>query len=112
MKASLRSQAFLFVCLVCPACVPSMASGASNPPQAAAPVFSLAGGLYNTPQNLVLTDSTPGAVIYYNTNGKTPNTSSAIYSGPIVIASTETVTAIAIAPGYASSVESAKAYRY
>jgi hypothetical protein len=89
-----------------------VANGGTNPPQATAPVFSLAGGIYNTPQNLVLTDSTPGAVIYYNTDGKTPNTSSAIYTAPIIVASTETVTAIAVAPGYAASVESAKAYRY
>ena len=33
-------------------------------------------------------------------------------TAPIIVASTEMVTAIAIAPGYSSSVESAKAYRY
>ena len=42
----------------------------------AAPVFSLAGGSYHTPQTLILTDSTPGAVIYYTytPNGTTPTT--------------------------------------
>jgi hypothetical protein len=109
MKSCLRSQVSLLVCL---ACLPLVASGGSKPPQAAAPYFGLAGGLYNTPQKLVLTDSTPGAVIYYTTDGKTPNASSTIYSGPIVIASTEMVSAIAVAPGYASSVESAKFFNY
>jgi hypothetical protein len=109
MKIGLRSLAFSFVCLVFAAV---LANAGTQLPQTAAPFFSLAGGQYNTPQKLVLTDSTPGAVIYYNTNGTTPNASSAVYSGPITIASTELVTAIAIAPGYSSSVESAKSYRY
>jgi hypothetical protein len=109
MNKGLWSLAFILVCL---ACVPVVVNADSNPPQTAAPFFSLAGGIYNTPQKLVLTDSTPGAVIYYNTNGKTPNTSSTVYTGPIAIASTELVTAIAIAPGHTGSVESAKYYRY
>lgn len=109
MKTGLRSLAFFFVCL---ACVPAVTNAGSNPPQTAAPYFSLAGGVYNTPQALVLTSSTPGAVIYYNTNGKTPNASSTVYTGPIKVASTELVTAIAIAPGYSWSVESAKQYIY
>jgi hypothetical protein len=71
--------------------------------------FSLAGGTYNTPQLLTLTDSTPAAVIYYSTTGQ-PTLSSPTYRSPIVIKSTETVTAVAIAPGYAWSAESAKSY--
>ena len=109
MKMGRRSQ---FVLIACLAFVPLMANGGSRPPQTSAPFFSLAGGLYNTPQQLVLTDTTPGAVIYYTTNGQTPNASSAIYSTPIVISSTKMVAAIAIAPGYSWSVESAKSYTY
>jgi hypothetical protein len=69
MKSGLRSHALLFACL---ACVPMVAMGGSTPPQTAAPFFSLAGGIYNTPQKLVLTDTTPGAVIYYNTMVRRP----------------------------------------
>ncbi|KAA6461144.1 hypothetical protein DYQ86_12925 [Acidobacteria bacterium AB60] len=108
MKASLRYLAILSLCLVCSLAV----KAGTNPPQTAPVFFSLAGGLYNTPQQLVLTDATPGAVIYYRTDGKTPNASSTVYTGPIVVSSTELVTAIAIAPGYSSSVESAKQYIY
>jgi Chitobiase/beta-hexosaminidase C-terminal domain/FG-GAP-like repeat/FG-GAP repeat len=81
-------------------------------PPAAAPAFSLAGGTYNTPQKLTITDATAGATIYYTTNGTSPTTSSAVYSGPITIASTETVEAAAIATGYSLSPISSKAYTY
>ncbi len=81
-------------------------------PAAAAPVFSLAGGLYHTPQTLILTDTTPGATIYYTTNGSTPTTSSTVYSGPITVASSEIVAAVAIAPGFSLSSVSSKAYVY
>jgi hypothetical protein len=109
MRIGLRSLASFFVCL---ACVPLVVNAGSNPPQTAPVFFWLAGGIYNTPQKLALTDTTPGAVIYYTTNGKTPTTSSAVYTGPITVASTEIISAIAIAPGYGWSVESAKSYTY
>jgi len=79
---------------------------------AAAPRFSLAGGTYNTPQSLTLTDTTAGAVIHYTTNGTSPTASSTVYTAPITIASTETVEAAAIAPGFSLSPVSSKAYTY
>lgn len=81
-------------------------------PPATAPSFSLAGGTYNTPQTLTLTDSTPGATIFYTTNGTTPTSNSTPYIGKITVASTELVKAVAIAPGYLTSPVSAKAYTY
>lgn len=76
--------------------------------------FSLEGGLYSTPQSLVLSDSQAGAVIYYTTKPGTPVSTWSIFNpaSPIVINATETITAIALAPGYRLSVESAKAYHY
>ncbi len=79
---------------------------------AAAPAFNLAGGTYHSPQTLVLTDTTPGATIYYTTNGASPTTSSTVYSGPIPIASTELIAAAAIAPGFTLSPTSSKSYTY
>jgi hypothetical protein len=81
-------------------------------PTATAPVFSLPGGSYNTPQMLTLTDTTPGATIYYTTNGTAPTASSTIYTAPITIAATELVEAVAIATGYNPSPLSSKAYTY
>jgi hypothetical protein len=79
-------------------------------PQATAPAFSLAGGHYTTPQTLTLTDSTPGATIYYTTNGATPTTASTKYTGPITVSSSKTVIAIAAASGFRNSNPSSKAY--
>jgi sugar lactone lactonase YvrE len=81
-------------------------------PPATAPSFSLAGGTYHTPQMLTLTDATPGATIHFTTNGTTPTAASTLYAGPITIASTETVQAVAIATGYSLSPVSSKAYNY
>jgi len=70
---------------------------------AAAPTFSPGTGNYNTPQSLTLSDSTPGVSIYYTTNGSTPTTSSTLYTGPITVATTTTIKAVAAGNGYAAS---------
>jgi N-acetylneuraminic acid mutarotase len=76
----------------------------------AAPTFSLAAGTYTTTQTVTISDATPGAVIYYTTNGTTPTTSSTVYSGPITVSSTETLEAIATATGYTTSAVASAAY--
>jgi hypothetical protein len=81
-------------------------------PAAAAPYFSLAGGTYDTPQTLWLSDSTPGAVTYYSTDGSSPSAASIPYTGPITVSSTELVQAVAMATGYRPSSVSAKAYKF
>jgi hypothetical protein len=63
---------------------------------AATPTFSVPPGTYPSAQTITISDATPGATIYYTTNGTTPTTSSAIYSGPISVNSTETLEAIAV----------------
>jgi len=74
--------------------------------------FSLAGGTYTSPQMLKLTDSTPGAQIYFTTNGLVPTTASTPYAGPISISATQIVRAVAIAPDHSLSVESSKSYTF
>lgn len=76
---------------------------ASSPPRADSPVLSLASGNYNSNQVLTLTDDIPGAVIYYTVTGSYPNETSVSYSGPIVVAASMTVKAIAVAPGFSAS---------
>jgi hypothetical protein len=77
---------------------------------AAAPIFVPGGGTYSSAQSVALTDSTPGATIYYATNGSTPTTSSMVYSGPIAVSSTETLQAIASASGYSLSAVATAVY--
>lgn len=92
-------------------CNPSAVATAAYtvPPPAATPILSLAGATYNTPQTLSISDSTPGATIYYQiypgypVNPVYPTTSSPVYNGPITISSTETIWAMATATNYVQS---------
>jgi hypothetical protein len=77
---------------------------------ASAPALSLAAGSYKGTQSLTIADATPNAVIYYTTDGSTPNTGSTQYTGAIAVSQSETVSAIAVAPGYSSSVVASAYY--
>lgn len=79
-------------------------------PVAAMPTFSPVAGPYTSAQTVAINDTTPGATIYYTTNGTTPTTSSTVYSGSITVSSTETIEAIAEGNGYASSAIGVAAY--
>ena len=70
-------------------------------PAAPAPVFSPAAGTYSGTQTVSITDAAPGATIYYTTNGTVPG--GTLYTGPITVSSSETLTATAIASGYSNS---------
>ena len=74
-----------------------------TPSAAATPAFSPAPGTYTGKQSVTLSTATPGAAIYYTTNGSAPTTSSAQYSGPIAVGSSEAIEAVAVAQGYAAS---------
>ena len=79
-------------------------------PAAATPTFSPAAGTYTSAQNVTISDTTAGAVIYYTTNGTTPTVSSNVYSGPIAVSATETLNAIAVATGFSNSAVGSAAY--
>jgi hypothetical protein len=81
-----------------------------NLPQAAMPMLSPAGGTYSSAQSVTISTTTPGATIYYTTNGTTPTTSSSVYSAPITISSSETLEAIAVETGYTTSAAVTAAY--
>jgi streptogramin lyase len=78
--------------------------------QTAAPTFSPAEGTYTSVQTVTISDTTPGATIYYTTDGTIPTTSSNKYTGPITVSSTETIVAIAVANGYSQSGSYSAAY--
>lgn len=77
---------------------------------AAVPIFSVAPGTYTSAQTVAVSDATPGAAIFYTTNGSTPTTSSTPYSGPIMVNASETIEAIATASGYSESPVASAAY--
>lgn len=69
-----------------------------------APAFSPAAGIYPTTQTVAITSQTPGASIRYTTNGSTPSaTAGTLYSGPLAVAATTTLKAIAYRSDLADS---------
>ena len=77
---------------------------------AATPNFSPGGGVYSSSQKVAISDSTSSATIYYTRNGNLPTTQSTVYTGPVSVASTETLKAIAVASGYSQSAIATAAY--
>src|SRR5207247_60650 len=88
----------------------SAVAGATYAIQVATPTFSPAAGTYPQAQSVALSDTTSGATIYYTTDGSTPTTLSAAYTGPITVTQTTTIRAIAAAPGYATSAVASATY--
>jgi len=81
-----------------------------NIPQAQPPAFSVPAGTYATPQYVTLSDSTPGARIYYTANGKTPTPNSTRYTSAITVSATETIQAIALATNFNPSTVASATY--
>ena len=73
-------------------------------PMLARPTFSVPWGTYTSTQTVSISENARNPTIYYTTDGSTPTTSSTVYSGPITVSSTETINAIATAPGFANSI--------
>jgi hypothetical protein len=71
--------------------------------QALPPTFAPPAGPYNAVQNVTLKSGTSDATIYYSTDGSTPTGGSNKYSGPIAVASSETINAVAISPTLGTS---------
>ena len=70
---------------------------------AATPTFAPGSGQYTSSQTVSLTSATPGAVIYYTTDGSAPTSASPKYAAPIAVSNSEAIQAIAVAPSYATS---------
>jgi hypothetical protein len=74
------------------------------------PTFSPAPGNYPNAMAVTISESTPGAVIYYTTNGTTPTTSSTQYGGALWLNGSESIQAIAVEKGYTNSPAASAAF--
>src|SRR6266700_577854 len=77
---------------------------------AATPTFSPGGGTYTGSVTVTISDATSGATIYYTTDGSTPTTSSAVYSGALTFTQTTTLKAMAAASGMTNSAVGSATY--
>lgn len=77
---------------------------------AATPAFNPLPGTFTAPQMISLSDSTSGAAIYYTTDGTAPTAKSTLYSAPIGVSATETISAVAIVSGVPNSIVALGAY--
>ncbi len=73
----------------------------------APPVFSVPSGAYATAQSVSIVTATPGAAIYYTTDGTAPTAGSKHYTGPIMVTATETIEAVAIEGATPSAIAAA-----
>ncbi len=91
---------------------PSSVTTATYTLQVGPPVIHPLGGTYNSPFTAAITDTTPGATIYYTTDGSTPTNASKPYTGAIQVTSSMTLKAIAYATGFVPSSITAAAYAF
>jgi len=75
------------------------------------PTISPAAGTYTGSVSVRLADTVSGASIYYTTNGTVPTLASTKYTGAITVSQSETITAYAVASGYASSAAVSASYK-
>jgi Chitobiase/beta-hexosaminidase C-terminal domain len=74
------------------------------------PWFSMPAKTYTSAQMVSIYDTTANKTIYYTTNGSTPTTSSTKYTGAITVSKTETLKAMAAAPGEKNSAVASATY--
>jgi hypothetical protein len=75
----------------------------SGTPAVAPPVFTPNGGTFASPQSVGISTVTPGASIYYTTDGSTPTSSSTLYTTPFTVSANATAKAIAKKAGMTDS---------
>jgi hypothetical protein len=78
--------------------------------QAPAATFMPGGGTYTAAQTVTISDTDTTAKVYYTTDGSTPTASSNLYTGPLTIAASTTINAIAIDPNLQNSNVATAAY--
>jgi len=75
------------------------------------PTFAPPAGTYNDSQSIQLSATTPGASIYYTTDGSLPSpTNGMLYAGPFPLNVSATINALVVASGYTNSPVSTANY--
>ncbi|MGB9329429.1 MAG: fibronectin type III domain-containing protein [Steroidobacteraceae bacterium] len=82
---------------------------ASTPQRLTAPTFSPAPSSYAGAQSVTIT-AAAGATIYYTLDGSQPTLASAIYTGPLNVAATTTINAMAVQSGKLTSTPAVGVY--
>jgi hypothetical protein len=67
------------------------------------PIITAEPRSFEQEDTVTITDTTPGAAIYYTTDGTTPTAYSSLYTEPFDVKINKTIKAIAIASGYPDS---------
>jgi len=92
---------------------PLILSSSAAPRPAAAPTFSMGAGSYSQAETITLSCSDSSAAIYFTTNGSAPAASpslSTLYSGPVAVSTSQTISAICVAANYGISPPSSAKY--
>jgi sialidase-1 len=84
----------------------------SGTPVVESPVFSVPAGTVTSDQLVSITTATEGATIYFTTDGTQPNTSSAVYTSPVLVNRTMVLKALAVKANLAPSVTAEATYIY
>jgi hypothetical protein len=82
---------------------PGVVRGSSLPSALTTPILSPNGGAWTTSVLATIVGLSPGASIYYTTDGRDPTSSSFLYAGPFAIHSTTQVKTRVVKPGMADS---------
>ena len=79
--------------------------------QVAKPAYSLKSGTYKGAQTVTISTTTPGAAIYYTTNGTTPSgTNGTKYAGALKVTKTVTIKAVGVLAGCTASQVAGASY--
>jgi hypothetical protein len=84
-------------------CKASTGGGGAPGGRVARPTFDPGSGSYDAPRDVTIACATAGASIHYTTDGTAPTAHSALYAGPVAVAGSLTLQALAVAPGLTDS---------
>lgn len=70
----------------------------------AQPIIAPSGGTFTGSTNITITETTPGATVYFTLDGSSPTTNSILYTGPFTITNSTVISARGYRSGFVDSV--------